>query len=290
MTRGLRGVGIGLRASLARELFDRRPPEIAWLEVHPENYLRRGGRFAALLEEAEDVWPLVTHGLSRCLGSAERFCSDDLRDLRRLLERVDSPWHSEHLCFGGVANAHLHDLLPLPRTASAMDAAVDRVRELQDATGRTIAIENVSTYLETAFDELDEASFMLEVMERSNAALLLDVNNVFVNSKNHGFDPFAFVDRIPAERVVQIHIAGHEVQADGLRVDTHAEPVCSGVLSLLEHTLRRVGDVPILLERDGKIPPLDALLQEVRVLESVRERALASGPHRATPAPRDAPC
>ncbi len=273
MSNEIHGIGIGFRYAMAEELLQRLPPEVRWVEVHPENYMRRGGRYADLLSRAREHWPLVTHGLTMCFASSEPQDDEYMDDLSSFLRRVDTPWHSDHACFGSADGAYMHDLLPVPFTDEAAKTMVQRIVEARDAVDRPIAVENVSYYAPQAEDGLLEADFMLEVLERADAKLLLDVNNVFVNSVNFGFDPRRWIDRIPPERVVQMHVAGHFIRPDGLRIDTHGESICEGVYDLLEYTLKRMGKKPVLLERDNNIPPLDDLLTEVRRLSEIYERA-----------------
>ncbi|MEM7436481.1 MAG: DUF692 domain-containing protein [Myxococcota bacterium] len=267
------GIGLGLRYDLATELIERQPKSVAWVEVHPENYVHRGGRYQEILELARDDWPVVTHGLTSCFGSTEPFASDYLQDLRDFLSNLEVSWHSEHLCIGGSDPQFFHDLLPLPFTEDAVDVCVSRIQQMRDAIDLPVALENVSYYAPQGPDGLEEASFVVEVLERADAKLLLDVNNVFVNSRNFDFDPRAFIDKIPSDRVVQIHVAGHELREDGLRIDTHGEPVPNEVFGLLEYALAKVGPVPVLLERDANIPPLDILLAEIDELWTIYERS-----------------
>ncbi len=267
------GIGIGLRAELAAELLALEPPEIRFLEVHPENYVRRGGRYAENLERALGRWPVITHGLTLCFGNVDGYDRAFLGELRAFLERVGTPWHSDHLCFAGAGGALAHDLLPFPHDSAAVELCVQRIREMRDAIGREVAVENVSSYVIPKGTTMDEPTFVNEVLDRADAKILLDVNNVYVNAKNHGFDARAYIDRIPAERVVQLHVAGHWLRKDGLRIDTHAEAICEDVYALLEHTLERVGPVPVLLERDGNFPSFEALLSEVRRLDEIYRRA-----------------
>ena len=269
MSREVSGIGIGLRYDLATELLDRRPDTVSWVEVHPENYVERGGRYQEMLELALREWPVITHGLSNCLGAIEPFDSKYLAELREFLSDVEVPWHSEHLCLGGVDDRFFHDLLPLPFTEEAASIAAQRLSEVRDAIDRPLALENVSYYAPQGNDGLAEADFVVEVLERADAKLLLDVNNIYVNSRNFGFDPQAYIDKIPKDRVVQIHVAGHQVRDDGLRIDTHGEPVPNEVYALIDYTIRRIGPVPVLLERDNKIPPLGELLAEVDLLCSI---------------------
>ncbi len=273
MTTPLQGIGIGLRYDLARELLDTKPASVSWLEIHPENYMRRGGEYPAFLEEARSTWPIGTHGLTMCFGSPQPFAQEYLKDLRRFLGELQVDWHSDHLCFGGAHGQYVHDLLPIPFTDEAAALASERFEQARDSLGLQLALENVSYYAAQAEDGLEEAAFVNEVLERTDGRLLLDVNNVYVNSKNFGFDPRAFIDRMPVERVVQIHVAGHFIREDEIRIDTHGESICEDVYELLDYTLRRVGRVPVLLERDTEIPPLGDLLAEVDRLNEIYERA-----------------
>ncbi len=273
------GIGLGLRQALAPELFERDPPSIRWLEIHPENYLERGGRYETMLSAARARYPLLTHGLTMAFGSIAPFSPSYLRSLRALLWELRVPWHSDHLCFAGVDGLFAHDLLPLPWSRESVGVVVDRVREAEDALGIPIALEHISYYARAPGGTMGELEHLLEILERTGAKLLLDVNNVFVNSQNHGFDPRAFIAALPLDRVVQLHVAGHFVRADGLRIDTHAEPVCEEVFELFEYTmglLRR--PLPVLLERDGNYPALSELTAEVERLDEVYQRALAP-PH-----------
>jgi uncharacterized protein (UPF0276 family) len=196
-----------------------------------------------------------------------------VKDVRALLRSTNARWHSEHLCWGGTEGAFLHDLLPLPQTRETAKRAAARMRELRDALEVDVALENVSTYAHPGPRELAEIDFVLEVLEASDGKMLLDVNNVWVNQNNHGIDARAYVDRIPPDRVVQIHVAGHLVRPDGLIIDTHAEPVRPEVRELLAYTMKRMPDVPVLLERDGNYPPFAELMAEVDALAAIVEGA-----------------
>jgi uncharacterized protein (UPF0276 family) len=271
------GIGLGLRQALARELFESGPSAVRWLEIHPENYLDRGGRYETMLATARERFPLLTHGLTMAFGSIAPFDSAYLRDLRSLLEELAAPWHSDHLCFAGIDGVFAHDLLPLPWSRECVDVVVDRVRQAQDALGVPVAIEHISYYAQAPGGTMSELEHLLEILERTDAKLLLDVNNVFVNSQNHGFDPRVFIDGLPLDRVVQLHVAGHFVRADGLRIDTHAEPICEEVFELFDYTMRRLRrPVPVLLERDDNYPALAELLSEARRLDEIYTRALGT--------------
>ena len=280
MTQRVHGIGLGLRYDLATELLERRPKNVSWVEVHPENYVDRGGRYAEILDLAREDWPVVTHGLTTCFGALQPFDEGYLTDLHGFLKDLEVPWHSEHLCIG-AADAHFfHDLLPLPFTDEAVATSAQRISEVRDAIDMPIALENVSYYAPQGPNGLEEADFVIEVLERADAKLLLDVNNIYVNARNFGFDPKAYIDKIPADRVVQIHVAGHLVREDGLRIDTHGEPVPDDVYQLLDYALRKLGPVPVLLERDSNIPALDELLAEIDELWAIYERA--TGEERAS--------
>lgn len=273
MSKNVDGIGLGLRYDLATELLDQRPKGVAWVEIHPENYIGRGGRYQEILELAREHWPVVTHGLSTCLGSVEPFERSYLNELGEFLRKLEIPWHSEHLCLGGVDDRYFHDLLPLPFTDEAVRIASQRLTEVRDAIGVPLALENVSYYAPQDPDGLAEADFVVAVLEKADANLLLDVNNIYVNSRNFGFDPKAYIDKIPAERVVQVHVAGHLVRDDGLRIDTHGEPIPDEVYELLDYALRKIGPVPVLLERDNNVPPLHELLAEVDELWAIYRNA-----------------
>ena len=273
MRQPVNGIGLGLRYDLATELLDRRPSSVSWLEIHPENYIDRGGRYGEMLDLARRDWRVVTHGLSTCLGAVEPFDVGYLKSLGRFLSDFEVPWHSEHLCLGSIDDRFFHDLLPLPFTEEAAKVAVQRLTEVRDVIDVPLALENVSYYAPQGPDGLAEADFVVEVLERADAKLLLDVNNIYVNSRNFGFDPRAYIDKLPAQRVVQIHVAGHFVRDDGVRIDTHGDPVPDDVYELLDYALTKVGPVPVLLERDNNVPPLDELLAEVDVLWKIYREA-----------------
>lgn len=275
------GIGIGFRFALAEQTLAGGVPEIRWLEVHPENYVRRGGRFRHMLERARERWPIVTHGLTMGFGAAEPTEASYLAALRAFLHAIGAPWHSEHLCFSGADGVMLHDLIPPPFGPEAVRTAVDRIREAQDALDLPVALENISYYADAGPRDMEESDFLLEVLERADARLLLDVNNVYVNARNHGFDPRCYLDRVSSERVVQIHVAGHLTRKDGLIIDTHGESIRDEVYELLDYTLRRTGPVPVLLERDQNFPPWDELVAEVKQLDAIYQRATAGSPRAA---------
>jgi uncharacterized protein (UPF0276 family) len=275
VTQRVSGIGIGFRMEFAKALLDAKPSDVSWLEIHPENYIRRGGLYPAMLERARGEWPVVTHGLTMGFGNVDPLDADYLDRVRRLLRDLETPWHSDHMCFGGVG-AFAHDLLPVPFSEEALTRMARRFTEARERLGVELAFENLSYYANAPESEMDEAQFCAALLERADGKMLLDVNNVYVNSRNHGFDARAWIDQIPGDRVVQIHVAGHLVKDDGFRIDTHGEPVAEDVYALLAYTLERMGPKPVLLERDGNWPPLEDLLAEVARLRAIYETATAT--------------
>jgi uncharacterized protein (UPF0276 family) len=272
------GIGLGLRSPIAKQLFEAPPAALTWLEIHPENYLERGGHYETLLREARARFPLLTHGLSLGFGSLCPFATSELQRLRALLADLSVPWHSDHLCFAAVDGVYAHDLLPLPFNEQAIDVCVARIRQAQDALGVPIAVEHISYYMTPAGSELSELDHLNEVLARADAKLLLDVNNVYVNAMNHGFDPYAFIAGLPLARVVQLHVAGHYLRPDGRRIDTHAEPVCEEVFALFAYTMQKLArPLPVLLERDDNFPDFSELASEVSRLDAIYRRVLAEG-------------
>ena len=258
------GFGLGLRpehyAALAEPIAPALRPD--WLEILSENYMVAGGRPLHHLDRLRAEYPMVMHGVSLSIGGADPLDLRYLRDLKALADRVQPAWVSDHLCWTGVDYRNLHDLLPLPLTEDALGHLLPRIAQVQEILQRPLVLENVSSYVRFAADEMDEASFIAELARRSGCQLLLDVNNVYVSSRNHGFDPRAYIDRLPAEHIVQIHLAGHEDRGD-IVVDTHDHPICDAVWQLQAYALRRIGERPTMIERDDHIPPLPELLAEL---------------------------
>jgi uncharacterized protein (UPF0276 family) len=269
------GVGLGLRAGLFPELMAAPPEELAFVELTPENYLGRGGRYAAMSSAVLERWPVVTHGLSLSLGGPDPLDVAHLRGLGELLHRMGVPWHSDHLSFGAVDSVMLHELLPVPFTCEAVRHVADRIARAQEILRLPLAVENITYYARGTGSDMDEADFVCEVLRASGARLLLDVNNVHVNSTNHGFDARALLARMPLDRVVQIHVAGHDRSDPALLVDTHAEPVIEEVYALLAWVLERTGPLPVLLERDDRFPPWEELCDEIRRIDAIVRAAPA---------------
>ncbi len=275
MSHDVTGVGLGLRAAFI-ERVDRGDADgkIAFLEVAPENYMHRGGKAPRRLATIAERIPILSHGLMMSLGSPDPFDDGYFADLRGLLDRVDAPWHSDHLCWSGIDGVLLHDLLPVPFTTASAIRIADRVREARDRIGRPMAVENVSWYLQLGAPQKDEPDFVVEVLERADCLLMLDVNNVFVNATNHGFDPYEWLRKMPLQRVVQMHIAGHDRWEEDLIVDTHGSEVRPEVYDMLAWVIERCGPKPVVLERDSDIPELSVLLDEVAAIDTVYQAAV----------------
>lgn len=267
------GVGVGARPVHYASLLEEAPSHPAWLEVISENFLGEGGRALAALEGLRARYPVVTHGVSLSIGGTDPLDAAYLARLRRLCDRVNPPWFSDHLCFTRAAGVDLHDLLPLPMTRETVAHVVDRIRRVQDAMGRPFALENVSSYLQYTADEMPEWEFLSEIAERADCGLLFDVNNVFVSSQNHGFDAATYLARVPAERIVQLHLAGHTDKGTHL-LDTHGSPVADAVWDLYRKTLEKTGAVSTLIEWDEDIPPYETLLSEVQKARTIRDEVL----------------
>jgi len=265
----LRGCGIGLRREHYGAVLSERP-EINWVEVISENFMVPGGRPRHVLERVRSNYPVALHGVSLSVGSAEPLSGEYLSRLRTLVAWVEPAIVSDHLCWTGLGGHNSHDLLPLPFTAEAVRNAAAKVRQVQDALGRRILLENVSSYLEYGASEMTEWQFVAAVADEADCFLLLDVNNVYVNARNHGFDPGPYLDGLPAGRVRQFHLAGHEDHQDFV-IDTHDSPIGDPVWELFRRAVERFGAQPALIERDANVPPLDQLLAEARRAQAVLE-------------------
>lgn len=273
----LQGFGIGLRACHYRDFLEQRP-QVDWIEVHTENYFGAGGWDLQVLETLRSDYPLSLHGVGLALGSAsEEHFAEHLDKIHRVAHRFEPARISEHLCWAMVPGRHLNDLLPLPLTAEALGLVCARVERVQDLLGQ-ILLENVSTHLRFAADTLGEAEFLNEVAQRTGCGVLLDVNNLHVNERNHGEDARAAMAAIDPAVVGEIHLAGHLVTED-LVIDNHGAPVADVVWALYRDTLELCGDVPTLIEWDTDIPELPVLLAEAetarRVAHQVRALELA---------------
>jgi hypothetical protein len=268
------GVGVGLRPIHHRQILDEKP-RVDWFECISENFLIDGGEMLDELRAVRASYPVVLHGVSLDIGGSDPLDRQYLRRLRALIDEIRPPWVSDHLCWCASGGVHLHDLLPLPLTREAVAHVAERVRRVQGELGVPFALENVSSYLTFRADEMPEHAFVAEVLEAADCGLLLDVNNVFVSAKNHGFDPLVYLDAMPPERVVQMHLAGHLDRGRFLH-DNHGGHVCDEVWDLYRHACRRVGRCSTLIEWDDAIPPLDVLLAEADRARTVREETLGA--------------
>ena len=271
------GFGLGLRPQHYADLLERPDdapdPRVDWFEIISENYMSAGGRPLINLDRVRERYPMVMHGVSLSIGSVDPLDQDYLDSLKALAERVDPAWISDHLCWTGVDGVNLHDLLPLPYTEEALAHVVDRIGQVQEHLGRRIALENASTYVTFTNSEMSEWDFLAEMAKRADCDLLLDVNNIFVSGFNHGFDPIDFIEGLPAERIVQIHLAGHEHNETHI-VDTHDAPVIEAVWSLYGEAISRLGPITTMIERDADIPPLADMETELDRARAIAARAL----------------
>jgi hypothetical protein len=267
----LHGAGLGLRREVIPALRAGVPAAIDFLELAPENWLGMGGAWARDLRLFAEQRPLVAHGLSLSLGGPAPLDEIFLRRVKRFLDEHGIALYTEHLSWCGD-NGHLYDLLPIPFTAEAVRHVAARIRRTQDILMRRIAIENASYYVAPPGAEMSESQFVRHVLEEADCDLHLDVNNVYVNSVNFGFDPWRFIESLPAERVVYLHVAGHFRTDEGLIIDTHGSAVIDPVWQLLERTYAHLGTPPTLLERDFNLPPLSDLLAEVRHIRDLQGR------------------
>ena len=259
--RELQGVGLGLRRALLGPLLSMEPESIDFMEVAPENWIGVGGRFGKQFRQLAERHTIALHGLSLDIGGPDPIDTNLVKSVAALMSEIGAPLYSEHLTYC-AADGHLYDLLPIPFTEEAVNYVAARVRQVQDIIGMPLVLENASYYGQ-AYNDLTEAEFINAVLQESGCELLLDVNNIYVNSINHGYDPLVFLDAMPLDRVRYIHIAGHFDEAEDLKIDTHGADVIAPVWSLLEQAYERLGPIPTLLERDFNIPPLTELLGEV---------------------------
>jgi len=262
-------VGLGLRREFVEDLAAAPSPAIDFVEIAPENWMRMGGRHRAQLRSVAEHYPIVCHGLSLSLGGPAPLDTAFLRSLRSFMNEYQVPLYSEHLSYC-TDDGHLYDLLPIPFTEEAVKYTAQRIRDTQDILGRRIAIENISYYASPG-KQMGEAEFVRAVLDEADCDLLLDVNNIYVNSMNHGYDAIDFLRTMPARRIVYLHVAGHFVEPDGLIIDTHGMPVIDPVWALLEETYATFGTRPTLLERDFNVPSLPELLAEVQTVHRLQK-------------------
>ena len=268
---GFEGAGLGLRRDFIGEILQS-PPPVDFYEVAPENWMKLGGRHGKQFRAVTEAHPVICHGLTLSLGGPSELDETFLIDLKAFLDQHQIPLYSEHLSYCSD-EGHLYDLMPIPFTEDAVAHVVNRIRRVQDILERAIAIENISYYAAPG-QEMAEIDFLNAVLDQADCDLLLDVNNIYVNSINHRYDAQEFLRQIPGQRIAYIHVAGHYVQADDFLVDTHGAPVIDPVWSLLQQAYRLFGPLPTLLERDFNIPPLAELIQEVSAIRALQQEHL----------------
>ncbi|HEY1534272.1 MAG TPA: DUF692 domain-containing protein [Polyangiaceae bacterium] len=265
------GVGVGLRVPHYKHILSERPP-VDFFEIISENFMVEGGKPRYHLARVLESYLAVPHGVSLGIAGPEPLDREYLKRLKRLLAEVKAPWLSDHFCWSGAGGAHLHDLLPIPYTKQAVDRVVERARQVQDFLEVRFALENTSSYLTFESSTLSEWEFIGEIAERADIGLLFDVNNVYVSAYNHGFDPYEFVQNVPHERIVQIHLAGHTNFGTHI-IDTHRGAVIDPVWELYRRTIELTGPVSTLIEWDEEIPAFDLLLAEADKARAIRARA-----------------
>ncbi|KPJ95459.1 MAG: hypothetical protein AMJ55_03740 [Gammaproteobacteria bacterium SG8_15] len=269
----VRGAGLGLRRVMLDSLQNQIPDTINFFEVAPENWMTLGGKHARQFRAVTERHPFVTHGLSLSIGSPTPLDIELVKNIRDFLNTHGIQYYSEHLTYCSD-DGHLYDLMPIPFTEKAVDYVAQRILQAQEILGRRIAMENASYYTHAPGKEMEEIDFILAVLEKADCGLLLDINNIYVNSINHGYDAQTFLNAMPADRVGYFHIAGHYNEADDLIIDSHGADVIDPVWELLDKAYNRFGLVPTLLERDFNIPPLEVLLTEVDRIHAAQEQHL----------------
>lgn len=264
------GAGLGFRREMLKELLPTLPSEVDFWEVAPENWIPLGGRYQEQFQQASSQAPFTTHGLSLSIGSSDKLDVEFVKTVKRFLDANNIDLYSEHLSFCS-GNGHMYDLMPIPFTEDAINHVVSRIIQVQDIIERPLVLENVSYYIAPG-QEMDELEFTSSILKESGCQMLLDVNNVYVNSINHKYDAKTFIKGLPSDKIVYGHIAGHYDEAEDLKVDTHGADVIEPVWELLEYAYLTHGVFPTLLERDFNIPPLSALLTEVKKIKQIQSR------------------
>ena len=265
-------VGIGLRQPHYREVFER-APALGFLEVHSENFFLDGGASMHALERARAAYPISLHGVGLSLGSVDAIAQQHLAKVKRLVDRVEPALVSEHLSWGGLGARHFNDLLPMPNRRETLALLTERIDRVQDTLNRPILVENVSAYLAYRDDEMTETALLAELARRTGCGILLDINNLYVNAVNFGFDPVARLAELSAAAIGEMHLAGHDATGVCL-IDTHGARVCAEVWALFDEACRRFGPKPTLIEWDTDLPTLDVLLDEAATAASVARRSL----------------
>lgn len=255
------GFGLGLRPDHYQTILSDKP-KVDWFEILTENYLVPGGRPLDFLDKIRQDYPMVMHGVSMSLGSTDPLDLNYLAEIKQLMKRVEPKWISDHLCWTGIAHKNMHDLLPLPYTEEAIQHMANKIIQAQEFLGQQILVENLSSYITYQQSEMTEWEFLTEVANRADCLILLDVNNVYVSAVNHEFNPMDYINAMPKDRVCQIHLAGHTLENNCI-IDTHDHPIVDPVWDLYAKTLKRMGKISTMIERDDHIPPLADLITEL---------------------------
>lgn len=255
------GFGLGLRPDHYDEILNSKP-NIDWFEIISENYINTGGKPRYYLEQISERYPIVMHGVSLSIGSTDNINYTYLKQLKQLANQIKPKWISDHLCWTGINDLNMHDLLPLPYNNETIKHVVDRIKKVQDYLGRQILIENVSSYLTYSQSTMSEWEFLATIAENADCHILLDINNVYVSGFNHKFNPITYIKELPFKRIYQIHLAGHSNMGNYI-LDTHDAPIISEVWNLYKQTIKITGNISTIIERDDNIPPLSELITEL---------------------------
>ena len=269
MKKPMLGFGLGLRTDHYETILSEKPA-IDWFEVITENYLVPGGKPLYYLDNIREHYPMVMHGVSLSIGSTDPLDMEYLAQVKALANRVQPKWISDHLCWTGIHGKNTHDLLPLPYTKETIAHVVNRIRQVQDFLQQRILIENVSSYVSYKQSEMNEWDFLTEIGNQADCLILLDINNIYVSSVNHGFNPLTYIHSIPTERIYQIHLAGHSDMGDYI-IDTHDQDIVDAVWNLYAATIQHHGEISTLIERDDNVPALDYLLKELQHARRISE-------------------
>jgi uncharacterized protein (UPF0276 family) len=271
------GYGMGLRTEYYETILNEKPG-VDWFEILSENYMVEGGKPLYYLDAIGEHYPLVMHGVSLSVGGTDPLDFQYLKQLKRLIDRAQPYWVSDHLCWTGQGGQNLHDLMPLPYNDDAVKHVVERVKQVQDFLGRQILLENVSSYVTYKHSSMSEWEFYSSVVKEADCLMLLDINNIYVSSRNHDFEPLDYVRGVPADRVQQFHLAGH-TDCGNYVIDTHDHPVVDPVWDLYAEALQRFGPVSTMIERDDRMPPFEEIMRELDQARNIGDRVLRDAGH-----------